>query len=138
LRLEVRERKRGEVDLPLLFAAVLLLGGAVAAGWLLLGLPVPPCTLKTLTGMPCPTCGMTRMADAAVHGRPLEAFLWNPLVALGALGVLGAGAVSGVRRILGRPRLRLVLDRLWERNLARLAALLALLGGWIYLVLSGV
>ncbi len=32
--------------------------------------PVPPCPLRTLTGIPCPLCGSTRGVIAAVHGHP--------------------------------------------------------------------
>jgi len=39
---------------------------------------VPPCPLKTITGVPCPLCGMTRGVTALVHGDFARALLMNP------------------------------------------------------------
>ncbi|MFM8304409.1 MAG: DUF2752 domain-containing protein [Actinomycetota bacterium] len=40
--------------------------------------PVPPCPLRTLTGIPCPLCGSTRGVIAAVHGDLGRALTLNP------------------------------------------------------------
>jgi len=138
VRLAIREHRRGEVDLPLLYTGVLLMTGVLAAVWLHLGLPVPPCTLKELTGIPCPTCGATRMARSLLDMRPLQAFAWNPLLFVGITAVLVSGLVSGARRLLGLPRLRVVVDHPGERAALRIGAVLAIVAGWLYLVLRGV
>lgn len=39
---------------------------------------VPPCPLRTITGIPCPMCGMTRGVTALVHGDFARALLLNP------------------------------------------------------------
>ena len=39
---------------------------------------VPPCPLKTITGIPCPFCGMTRGVTSLVHGDFAHALLMNP------------------------------------------------------------
>jgi uncharacterized protein DUF2752 len=39
---------------------------------------VPPCPLRTVTGIPCPLCGMTRGVTALVHGDFVHALLLNP------------------------------------------------------------
>jgi hypothetical protein len=53
---------------------------------------VPPCPLRTITGVPCPMCGMTRGVTALVHGDFARAFLMNPasyvIVALAVLLLL--------------------------------------------------
>ena len=58
----------------------------MAWGWLLgqqvmqshnVGLTV--CTLKTVTGYPCPSCGTTRSASALIVGRWQEGLYTNPL-----------------------------------------------------------
>lgn len=47
-----------------------------SAAWL------PKCPLHTLSGLHCPGCGMTRATHAMLHGDPLAAFRFNPLVML--------------------------------------------------------
>ena len=58
----------------------------MAWGWLLgqqvmqshnVGLTV--CTLKAVTGYPCPSCGTTRSASALIAGRWQEGLYTNPL-----------------------------------------------------------
>jgi Protein of unknown function (DUF2752) len=54
---------------------------------------VPPCPLRTLTGIPCPLCGSTRGVVAAVHGHLGHALALNPasllVLVLAAMLVLG-------------------------------------------------
>ena len=58
-------------------AALAMLGAAVALP-LLPGHAGLPCPLRTLTGVPCPLCGMTTSVEAAVHGHLLSAAQANP------------------------------------------------------------
>ena len=57
-------------------------------------LPVHPplvCPLRTITGIPCPLCGMTRACVAAVHGHLGASLVFNPgglFVVLFALAAL--------------------------------------------------
>jgi|SRR5215471_21825957 len=37
-----------------------------------------PCPLRTLTGVPCPMCGMTTSVEATAHGHLGSALLANP------------------------------------------------------------
>jgi len=60
----------------------------------------PPCPLRTVTGVPCPFCGMTRGVTALVHGQLSAAFSYNPgafLVVAMALVLLVAWRWQRVR-----------------------------------------
>jgi Protein of unknown function (DUF2752) len=79
-------------DLRYVGAAML----GAAAVWPLL--PVHPpfvCPLRTVTGIPCPFCGMTRAVVAAVHGDIVASLRYNPGGIL--LAVLAVVALIGWR-----------------------------------------
>ena len=91
------------------------------------------CTMMSLTGWPCPMCGMTTTFTLFAHLRPLDALLNQPfglvlfpvtcvLAGLGITDVLtGRGALrSGLRWIQRR-------ERMWAGVL-----LFGMIGGWIY------
>lgn len=45
------------------------------------------CTLKLLTGYPCPSCGMTRSLIELMHFHLIESFKMHPLLILVLIGV---------------------------------------------------
>jgi hypothetical protein len=82
-----------DVDLrPLRLAGLAL----VPAAFVVNAVPVdvvPPCPLRTLTGIPCPLCGSTRGVIAAVHGHLGHALELNPasllVLVMAAMLVIG-------------------------------------------------
>ena len=64
------------------------------------------CPLRTLTGVPCPTCGGTRALVAAVRGEWFEAVGWNPLVGASAIGLLFYVPFAAASVVGDWPRLR--------------------------------
>lgn len=134
------EQRAVEVTGPRLGTIVgclLVLGAGVAAIWLRLGLPRPICHFREWTGVPCPTCGSSRMIEALLSGDAFEALRWNPLALL-TLGLLASWAVtSTLRHLCGLPRLHPVLES-WERTALRLSAVALLVAGWAYLIWRGV
>jgi hypothetical protein len=77
---------------------------------------VPPCPLRTLTGVPCPLCGMTRGVTAAVHGNIGHALFLNP-------GSIAAVILAVV--LLFAWRTKRVTVRVWM-----IVAVLGLLWSW--------
>jgi hypothetical protein len=121
----------------------------IGGGLLILALTFPlwrewypfACGLKTITGFPCALCGGTRAVSAWVLGRPVEAWITNPLAttiaALATLYLPYAGFCVATRR---PQRLRLVglgpsLGRL--RWAVRFALLAVVLLNWAYLIHAG-
>jgi hypothetical protein len=78
-------------------APVLLLFGFGAL--LVAGLPWP-CPFLAITGLPCPTCGITRAARLALHGDFAGAFRMHPLFApiLAACMALAVAELISYRR----------------------------------------
>lgn len=115
----------GGVALALVAVSPLAAGLAEAA---------PHCPLKSVSGLPCPTCGTTRAAVALARLDPLGALALNPLAALGWTVLVGGGLLAGAAALLGRP----VREPSWRWRPHTRAALAALLlANWIYLILAG-
>ena len=94
---------------------VMLAAAAVLPGGI--GLP---CPLRTLTGVPCPLCGMTRSVTATVHLRIDDALALNPagVVAVAvALGLLVAWRLKAVT--LPRLAMPAAVAALWAWQLLR-------------------
>ncbi len=67
---------------------------------------LPPCGFLEMTGLPCPTCGMTTAFSLMAHGRPLAAFRSQPAGAILFLLTLAALVASWRAAWTGRlPRI---------------------------------
>jgi hypothetical protein len=95
---------------------LLLLGAALAL--LVLAWALPPaavaegptvCRFKALTGLECPTCGLTRSVVSLAHGDARASVRWHPA---GPLFVLAAAVLAALVPILWLRRRR----PLWGRR----------------------
>ena len=133
LRLQPFDRSRPALG-PI-YGVVLAAAAIVATSWLWLDLPRLICPLRRVAGVPCPTCGSTRMVEAVLRGDFAAAFGANPLVFLLLVSVAIWSVASTLRRIFAWPAPQLVCtarDRLW----IRVAALLVVLSGWAYVIVA--
>jgi hypothetical protein len=93
-----REAARAEA-LGRAATAAVGIGGVLLVGRTV-GLHLPACPLRTITGVPCPGCGVTRLADAVAHGRVGEALGADPL----GVALLAAVATLAVVAVIARAR----------------------------------
>ena len=103
---------------------------AIAALVALVPIEVVPhfaCPMKTLTGLPCLTCGGTRAMFALGRLDPMAALRFNPLVTVGAF----AFAIYVAIRLIRRP-----VELRWSRA-TMIAAATAAVANWAYLVIDG-
>ncbi len=64
------------------------------------------CAFRTITGKPCPFCGLTRAFSYATHGDFSAAFGFNMFWWLAALLVAGVGIVALMDGVSGNDRLK--------------------------------
>ncbi|NOY23187.1 MAG: DUF2752 domain-containing protein [Acidobacteria bacterium] len=137
MQVRVVNRKKGELNLPLIYLIItIILTGSAYGLFRLHSVPFLPCPFKEMTGYPCPTCGSTRMVLSLFHINFIDAFLWNPGVFLSGVAAVfwfGYGIISQLKR----KKLYFSLSKregFWLRVL--------LLGGfminWLYLVIAGI
>lgn len=73
-----RSRRSATIDLhDVRIAGAVMLAAATLAP-VVPGPDGVPCPLRTLTGIPCPFCGMTTSVIAALHLHPMRALVANP------------------------------------------------------------
>ncbi len=132
MRFLVRTRKAGELEIGLIYGAIAFIAVG-AARFLPLRELVPACVFRSLSGVPCPTCGSTRSLVHFSHGELAMAFSQNPLFAMILILILVYSFVSGIAALLKLPRLVFLLSPL-ERNLMSVGAFLLIAANWIYLI----
>ena len=86
-----RTATREERQLAILWLAAAVSALALKPLWMAIAPLLRPCIFRSLTGIPCPTCGTTRAATSFLDGNLITAFSANPLAAAaGFLFVVGA------------------------------------------------
>ena len=124
-------------DAESLSAAVVSGAGVLAA--VITRLPAccaPRCVLKTLTNIPCLTCGGTRALDALLHGHLAAALRLQPLLTLLAMVAVAWVVYAVAGALFGLPRARVLATRREKILLVAAAAALSL-ANWIYLIVDG-
>ena len=131
----VRAKDRPPNTFAPLWTAVGLVAVAFAARFVLLWqLPFPPCWLRKLTGIPCPSCGCTRSLAAWTYLDLERALRFNPLFFLLCAGVVAWLAAWLAEIILQRTFLASPRARLKQWPWWRIGAVLLVLN-WLYLCL---
>lgn len=92
------------------------------------------CPFKSMTGFPCPSCGLTRAALALSHFQFVEALVRYPLATVLWICFIVGGLLAGAMALLRRPLPSLGEQPLW----IKISALLVVVANWIYSIVTGV
>jgi hypothetical protein len=133
LVLPPRNRTLGTIDA----LGIVGLGGLLVARYVPIARIIPfwGCTFRETTGVPCPGCGLTRVADRVAHFNVLGAFKANPLGTVAALVFAFAVIASAVHLIFGVPLPELRLDdKEWKR--ARWLAISLFVANYAFVIFS--
>jgi hypothetical protein len=130
---KTRPSTREERQLAFLWLAAAAGALALRPLWLALAPHLRPCIFRSLTDVPCPTCGTTRAATAFFEGDLLAAFAANPLAAMGGcLFVVGA-PLATLWAVSRWPIPQLTKSSLgWTR----VCVLLLVVVNWLYVIVS--
>lgn len=93
------------------------------------------CTFKSLTGLPCMSCGTTRALGRLAAGDFMGALRMNPLATIGVIGA-GAWAVADTIAALRGKGVRLRASGAVAHAL-RIAVVAAVVLNWVYLIATG-
>ncbi len=118
-----------------------LLWGGVALSLIVLS-PLAPafatglwsCPFKSLTDIPCPSCGTGRAALALARFAPVEALMHYPLPALAWMAFIAGGLAAGWRAWRGQPLPRIRRLPVW----VRIGAVAAVAANWAFSIATGV
>jgi hypothetical protein len=113
-------------------ASLCLLGVALVTP----GIQLPRCAFKTITGLPCPTCGVTRTVIALSRGDVERGLFMNPLAAIACAAALVYLAYAAVVLALRLPRFRPTVSAVGARWL-RIATVAVVAVNWIWLIATG-
>ena len=72
-------------------------------------LGLPPCGFYTVTGIPCPTCGVTTSFAEAAHGRFKKSFFTQPMGLFTFAGICAGAVILAAALATGRSLFRLKL-----------------------------
>ena len=131
--MRLRQARPEERQLAYLWGAVVLASLVLRRFWLALAPALPRCAFRSLTGIPCPTCGTTHAAVALLHGQVGIALAANPLMTLLGIVFCAGGVIAPVWALARGPVP--VLPSPLPRRL-RLLAVAVVLANWLYLVMT--
>jgi hypothetical protein len=134
MQLSWRPRAPREFDYELVWLTVSLASLCAAAIWLTLNFPWPQCLFRTVTGLPCVTCGATRSALQFFHGNFAAALMFNPLAFVVYCGLTIFDIYALVVLITRGPRLRVTEISAAEKKIVRTLVVLLLVANWSYLL----
>ena len=131
--MNTRTPTREERQLALLWLAAAVGALALRPLWLALAPHLRPCIFRSLTDVPCPTCGTTRAATAFLEGNLWAAFAANPLAAIGGC-LFVVGAPLAVLWTAARwPLPRLTTSR---PKLTRFGVVALITVNWLYVIVA--
>jgi hypothetical protein len=95
---------------------------------------LPPCIFRTLTGIPCLTCGGTHCISALSNFELTSSFLYNPLIMISLLGLI-IFSLTYLAGILFSRRLIISLTSN-EKTTLRISVISLIALNWIYLIIK--
>jgi len=129
-----RSLRAGEIDHEAIWLCVSVSTLFGAWVWFHFALPVPGCVFHRLTGLPCPTCGITRCLRYTFHHEWRAAAGINPLAFVGLGGIVAYDLYAATVLAFRLPRLRCEAISLRAGHIVRYVVIAAVLANWVWLI----
>lgn len=137
IRLATMTDTHDEFDHEMVWGTISLLVLLAARFFPLGTAPMPACVFLAITGLPCPSCGMTRCFMAMSRLDFWTAWRMNPL-GTALFVAMVCYAVYALIVVVGRlPRVRIEFASVWELRALLAAAVLLFAVNWAYLLVMG-
>ncbi|MEW5692504.1 MAG: DUF2752 domain-containing protein [Candidatus Hydrogenedentota bacterium] len=95
------------------------------------------CPFKTITSLPCPSCGMTRSFEQFINLNFISAFLYNPLFFFIYLFIVLFIVYSLIVLLFKLPRIRIVNITAQDSKIILSLFVVLIFAIWIYLIIMG-
>lgn len=121
----------GQRQLAWIWGALTVATVAATPMWLWIAPHLNPCLFRSITGIPCPSCGATRGVQALLEGHPGDALGFNPLMVLLVIAFGVGGALAPIwARVVGRlPQVDMPLPG-W----IRIGVVAIIVANWIWVI----
>jgi len=129
-----RRLRPGELDHEIIWLSVSVTTAVLAWLWFSQALPTPGCPFHHWTGLPCPTCGMTRCLRFTFHHDWRAAATINPLAFVLYGFIVLYDIYAAIVLLFRLPRLCFDSVSARTANIIRVAVISALLGNWAWLI----
>ncbi len=138
MKIRIVDKKKGELNLPLIYLFIFLFCIVVLFFLLHSNIKLPdiPCFFKLLTKHPCPTCGTTRLTKSLIHFHFLDAFFYNPMIFLSGILFVGWG-FYGFFELFANKKVVISLNSK-EWWILRIFIIVIILLNWLYLEIAGI
>ncbi|MEO6847541.1 MAG: DUF2752 domain-containing protein [Chthoniobacterales bacterium] len=125
-----------ENDVELIFLAAVLGGAMVLFIGMHLPFLMPHCAFRTVTGIPCLTCGSTHSLQALLQRNWLMAIRWNPLCVLTIAAIIMGAIYAVITLVFRLPRIRIINMNAREILLMRLVVVILIAIDWVYVIIT--
>jgi hypothetical protein len=138
MQVKIVERRKGELNLPLIYLFIFLF--CFFFLFFLLNseitLPEIPCIFKLITKHPCPTCGTTRLTKSLINLQFFDAFMFNPMIFVSGILFLIWGFYGFFQFFANKKIVISLNNREWW--ILRIAIVAIILLNWLYLEIAGI
>ncbi|MBN2542830.1 DUF2752 domain-containing protein [bacterium] len=127
---------KGETDYELIWGAIFLFVLLIVQFFPFDHIPYYRCPFKSITGIPCPTCGFTSAFLLMRELRISEAFRTNPLGCVSYIAIFIFTIYAFTVKVFKLKRIRVSVKNKKTARIIRVSVVLVIAINWVYLIFN--